>query len=318
MANEFDFINTVKTNIDEGNGIGPNIIKAGIIDGPGPMGNGVRIAETTEQAIALVREYKANGFDQIKLYGSLQPDIVKIICAETHRQGLTVTGHIPKSITLLQGIEMGMDQVSHSQYIYRAFTPDSNLNIDLSTTANQIVLQALLKNKIVVDPTLSIYEIITHPLGNSFTDIEPDYASLPSALKDQFDGTGLPPAESKKSRLVFEAQKKMVLALYKAGVPIVAGTDMIFPGYSLYHELELYVALGLTPLQSLQTATLVPARTMNRFSTSGTLEKGKDADLILLDGNPLKNISAIRKISLVIKGGVSYDPKELHRMVDIN
>jgi hypothetical protein len=88
MANEFVFINTMKNNIDAGNGVGPTILRAGIIDGPGPLSNGIMIAETKEQGIALVKKYKEAGFNQVKLYGQLQPEVVQAICEEAHRKGV--------------------------------------------------------------------------------------------------------------------------------------------------------------------------------------------------------------------------------------
>lgn len=103
--------------------------------------------------------------------------------------------------------------------------------------------------------------------------------------------------------------------MYDKGIPVVAGTDMGMPGYSLYRELELYVEAGLTPMQALTTATITPAQVMNRATTTGSLTIGKDADLILVDANPLENISNIRKVSLVVKEGKVYQPKKLHAMV---
>ena len=79
-------------------------------------------------------------------------------------------------------------------------------------------------------------------------------------------------------------------ALHRAGVPIVAGTDQTVPGFSLYREVELYVEAGFTPMEALQSATIVPARAMKVESDSGSVEVGKRADLDVLDANPLDNV----------------------------
>jgi imidazolonepropionase-like amidohydrolase len=109
--------------------------------------------------------------------------------------------------------------------------------------------------------------------------------------------------------------KKTVKVLYDAGIPIVAGTDMGFPGYSLDRELELYVEAGLTPAQAIKTATITPATVMSLDKTTGSIEVGKQADLVIIDGDPLSNIRDIRKVSVVIKEGRIYDPVKLHQMV---
>lgn len=315
MANEFDFINSLKSNVDAGNGIGPNILRAGIIDGPGALANGIMIAETPEQGIALVRKYKLAGFNQVKLYGSLEPDVIKAVCDEAHREGITVAGHIPKSVTTMQAVDLGIDMISHISYIMRAFEADSNFVVDMDKPGNKAILQKLLDKKIVVDPTLAIFEIIYHPLDQLVSNFEPGFSMIPAELQGDIASIGLSPAEAIKKVAVLKGYQDLTSKLHKAGVPMVAGTDMIIPGYSLYRELELYVAAGFTPLAALRSATLTPAKVMGLSLKTGSLTKGKDADIILVNGNPLTNISDIRKVSLVIKAGKIYDPDELHQMI---
>ena len=108
--------------------------------------------------------------------------------------------------------------------------------------------------------------------------------------------------------------KEIVKYMYQDGITIVAGTDMGFPGYSLDRELELYVDAGLTPMEAIQTATITPARVMNKESVSGSIEAGKQADIIIVDGDPLENIRDVRKVSTVIKDGNIYDPATLHHI----
>jgi imidazolonepropionase-like amidohydrolase len=315
MANEFDFISTMKNSIDAGKGIGPTILRAGIIDGPGPLGNGIMIAETKEQGIALVKKYKAAGFDQVKLYSQLQPDVIKAVCEEAHREGLTVAGHIPKSVTTMQAVDMGIDMISHIPYLLNAFEADADFIVDWKKPANQKTLKKLLDRKIVVDPTLALFELIYRPLDQSMRKIEPAFNTLPKKLQDDFTSMGLPPSLAIKKIPILRGWQMLVFQLYKAGVPIVAGTDMAIPGYTLYRELELYVAAGLTPLEALQSATSTPARVMGLSSATGSLSKGKAADIILVDGDPLTKISDIRNVSLVMKAGRLYNSIELHQTI---
>jgi len=112
----------------------------------------------------------------------------------------------------------------------------------------------------------------------------------------------------------------MTLAMFRAGVPFLAGTDTaagvhVFPGFSLHQELALFVQAGLTPLQALQTATLNPAKFMNRLADLGTVERGKLADLVLLDANPLEDIANTKKIRAVVLAGRYLDRTALDRML---
>jgi imidazolonepropionase-like amidohydrolase len=109
--------------------------------------------------------------------------------------------------------------------------------------------------------------------------------------------------------------EQVIGAFHKAGIPIVAGSDTGLPGYGLYRELELYVKAGMTPLEAIQSATIVPARAMNLANESGTIEPGKRGDVILIDGNPLENISDIRKVSRVVSNGRMYESAPLWKSV---
>ena len=102
------------------------------------MGLGVVRAGTKEEAIQNVQMYKNNGFAQIKIYSSVKPAIVKAICDEAHQLGLTVTGHIPEGMSIQQGIDSGMDQVNHIQYVYSAMKKNKNRTINLTDSVSTV------------------------------------------------------------------------------------------------------------------------------------------------------------------------------------
>jgi Amidohydrolase family len=319
-GNEFDYINAIKNSIDKGSGIGPNIIRAGIIDGKGPYALGIVQADNREEAIKAVRMYKDHGFEQIKIYSSVKPGILKIICTEAHRLGLSVTGHIPMGMNLKQAVDSGMDMVNHVQYVYGIMKRNKTTGaVDFSDSTNLAVMKFLKEHNVVIDPTLGVFELAFRSVTDNITDIEPDFSSLPEPLKPLFINTGSSTRqEIEHGKIIMKAFMDIVNALNKNGITLVAGTDMGFPGYSVYRELELYVASGLSPMEAIQTATIIPARVMNQGSVRGSVEAGKDADLILIDGDPLENIRNIRKVSLVIKDGRLYDPPALHKMAGFN
>ena len=103
--------------------------------------------------------------------------------------------------------------------------------------------------------------------------------------------------------------------LHRAGITIVAGTDQSVPGHSVYREIELYVQAGFSPLEALQAATIVPARVMGMEKDLGTIEVGKRADLIIVNGNPLEDIHNIRNVEFVITNGTMYNTSELWQSV---
>jgi imidazolonepropionase-like amidohydrolase len=315
-GNEFDYINAIKKSIDQGSGIGPNIIKAGIIDGKGPFALGVIQADTREEAVSLVRMYKDNGFAQIKIYSSVKPAILKAICSEAHGLGLTVTGHIPMGMNLEQAVDSGMDMVNHVQYIYSILKKNKTTGtVDFSDSANLAVIKFLKDHQVVIDPTLGVFELVFRSVKDDIRDIEPAFSSLPDPLKPLFTNTGSNTTqEIERGKIIMKTYMEIVNELNKNGITLVAGTDMGFPGYSVFRELELYVASGLSPMEAIQTATIIPAKVMNQGSIRGSVEAGKNADLILVDGDPLENIRNIRKMSLVIKDGQMYDPSILHQM----
>jgi imidazolonepropionase-like amidohydrolase len=315
-GNEFSYINAIQKAIDSGQGVGPRILKAGLIDGTGPRTSGIELADTPAEAARMVQRYKAAGFAQIKLYSSLKPEIVRAICQEAHRAGLTVTGHIPDDMNLYQGVAAGMDQVNHIAYVAELLQRNPDRSLNLSDTASARVFAFLKAHHTVIDPTLGVFEMMFRSTKSDITAIEPAYAKLPLPLQGLYLNMGLEPEKAPRAVPFFASELRLVKALYDHGIPIVAGTDMVFPGTSLARELELYVQGGLTPMQALQTATIGAARAMRAEVRAGSLDAGKQADLILIDGNPLANMRDLRQVQLVVKNGQVYEPKRMRQLAD--
>jgi len=314
-GNEFDFINAVKNAIDDGKGVGPLIVKAGIIDGKGQYALGIIQADTKEEAIRAVDRYKNNGFAQIKIYSSVKPAIVKAICDEAHKQGLTVTGHIPIGMTIQAGVDSGMDMVNHVQYVYSVMKRNKDRSINFDDSTSKAVITFLKKHNTVIDPTVGVFEMSFRSINDDITVMEPAFYTLPLPLQAMLKNTGQDTAGARKFRPLYESMVRIVKELHDGGVTIVAGTDQGFPGFSVPRELELYVQAGLTPADAIQTATITPAKVMKMDKTSGSIEEGKQADLIIVNGDPLKNIRDIRNVTIVIKAGHIYDPGTLHKLV---
>ena len=311
VGNEREFIVAARDAIAAGKGIGPRLVMAGLVDGSGPFSLGVIRVDTPEQAREQVQKYKAAGFQQIKIYSSVKPDILKVVTAEAHRLGMTVTGHIPFGMNAIQGIEDGMDQINHIEYLTPILTDPKSHTIDPDAPSVKSAIKLLLEHHTVVDPTLALMEIITHTTDKPISTFEPGILRVAPELREGLETMGEPPQKSEQMAAVFRGMVAAVRLLHQAGVPIVAGTDQSVPGFSLDREIELHVKAGFTPMEAIQSATLVAARAMGMEKDSGTIEPGKRADLILVDGNPLENISDIRKVNTVFAGGRMYQPAAL-------
>jgi imidazolonepropionase-like amidohydrolase len=322
VGNEFDFITAVRDAIKAGKGLGPRILAAGVIDGAGPLGLGIVRADNAEQARSAVDRYKNAGFQQIKIYSSVKPDVVKAITAEAHRQGMTVTGHIPEGMDAFQGVESGMDQINHVEYIAAVMQPKGSQRngggdkLDLESEQSRNAIRFFKEHGTVLDPTLAIFEMMMHPTSTPVSSFEPGILRIAPELAGPLNNTGVPAAAAADNQAEFQNFLSIVGALHRAGVPIVAGTDQTVPGHSVHREIELYVKAGFTPMEALQAATIVPARVMKLDGELGTIEVGKTGDVIVVDDNPLESISNIRKVKYVIQGGRLFDCSSLWQSVD--
>jgi imidazolonepropionase-like amidohydrolase len=295
---EFEFITAVRDLINHRDGIGPHLLLAGLVDGSGTGTFGTTWADTPEQGRAVVAKYKAAGFEQMKIYNRIKPDVLKAIADEAHRRGMTVTGHIPEGMTAVEGVEAGMDMINH-------FGP-------VTQTVRAMGLEKAVdffkQHRTVIDPTFGWGELLSRPRSVDIASFEPAFAKAPYTLTSMI-GT----ASGRGSHL--EASFAILRALHAAGVPIVAGTDKALPAHSLHRELELYVQAGLTPMQVIQLATLGSARVMGMDREVGSIEAGKRADMILVDGNPLADFGAMRRVTRVVSNGRVYDPAPLWKSV---
>ena len=320
VGNEFDFVTAVRDAIADGRGVGPRIVAAGVVDGAGPYALGVERVTDSASAVAEVRKYHDAGFQQMKLYSSLTSASVTAICREAHRLGMTVTGHIPEGMNAYDGVNDGMDQINPLQYIYPLMYDSDSLArkrapIDTGSAAAHRIEAFLVQHHTVLDPTLAIFEWALHPANVPFDHYEPGALKLAPQLAIPLGNTGTPPSDSARYNQIFNDMVLTVAAMHRAGITIVAGTDQVVPGYSLHRELELYVRAGFTPLEAIQAATIVPATVMKLDKEVGTVAVGKRADLILVDGDPLTDFSALRRVSLVVSKGTRYQPGPLWESV---
>lgn len=328
-GNELDFVRSVRDTIQEGKGLGPRIILACVVDGDGPASLGTSLLHDAGGIPDLIQKFQAAGCAQVKIYSSLDPHLIAPLARAAHDAGMSVTGHVPQGIGAVHAVEAGMDQINHLGFIVRAllppaYDPDKSLpfptyrraleEMDLASPSARKTIEFLAQRRIVIDPTLALSELGTHT-HDEIARVEPGLARVAGPLKAALESMGASSDDVEDGHKRWNASLAVLRALHEAGVPIVAGTDQAIPGHSLHRELEIYVSAGFTPMEAIQSATIVPARVLHREGELGTLEPGKRADLIIVDGDPLADIRNLRKTVTVVTGGRAFDTATLWRMV---
>jgi imidazolonepropionase-like amidohydrolase len=311
--------------------LGPKVHASLLLDGKGPnSAQSGTTAASLDEALAAIRKAKADGFIGIKFYGSFNPAWLKASIDEAKKLGLHVHGHVPATMRPWEAVKAGYDEITHINFVMMQAMPDEVVNnsngiqrfegigrfagkVDLGAPAMTAFIDDLAARKIRIDPTLVVYESIFVPEAG---DLSPAYApfvgTLPPAVERGFRQSGfavpkdLTRADYRKS---FDKLKSLVAALHKAGVPIVAGTDG--SGLELVRELELYVDAGLTPADALETATLASAKLVGADASTGSITPGKNADLLLVDGDPSARIGDLRHVLMVMQDGRLMDADAL-------
>jgi len=314
---EFDYL-VAQRDANEESGPGPRLLLAGLVDAGGLKAFGHVTAETPEEGRAVVARYHQAGFQQIKLYTYLQPEVIRAIAAEAHRSGMTVTGHVPQVFNAFQGVQAGMDQINHLNYVstvMRAPGAGRGAPVEVNSEAAQKAVAFFRDHKTVIDPTAGWGEMAGHSKQVDVDTFEPGIDKAPFVLNFKFRTMGSATLTAEQMHQRTDQSLAVIGALLKAGVTIIPGSDTGLVGYGLHRELELYVQAGMTPMQAIQSATIASARAMGLDRDSGTIEVGKRADLILVDGDPLTKIADLRRVSRVISRGQVWDPAKLWRSV---
>jgi len=327
-GNELEFATTFRDAIALEGRLGPEILLAGMTDGPGVKGNGVIRATTAKEAAEVVGLYHKNGYRQIKVYSSLEPDLLKVLAQEAHNKGMTVTGHIPSLVgNAVQAVESGMDQLSHRARFLSVLFPDKKLSElppyyladnEISKEQIQQAIKFYLDHGTVLDPTIALDVVRALAKGVPTETVEPDVGRIaPELFEGKRFRNGLSEKRSQKAEQDYIKAMGIIGQFHKAGIPVVAGTDNIVPVFSLYLELETYHRYGgFSALEAIKAATIVPARVMGMEDRTGTLELGKEADIAILDKNPLEDISNIRTVSAVMTNGHYYQSGPLWEAAD--
>ena len=310
--------------IARGDKAGPWIdATAPYLNGPNTFGQ-MQSLSTPEEARRFVGFWADQGATSFKAYMQIRRDVLGAAIQEAHRRMLKVTGHLC-SVTYAEAAQLGIDDLEHGFLAATDFAagkkPDecpaaaapSMGTVDASSPAFQSLVADLVRHHVAITSTLTVFE--TFVPGRP---IPPGIEVLAPHLKAQYDKMydGVSKQTSSIYTKLFPQDMALEYAFAKAGGLLIAGTDPtggggVVPGFANQRQVELLVEAGFTPVEAIRICTMNGATYLGRADRVGSIEVGKQADLIVIGGNPAATIGDIRKVELVFKQGVGYDPARL-------
>ncbi|WP_146907753.1 amidohydrolase family protein [Arenimonas daejeonensis] len=336
LANDHEQLMKVAASFASGELVGPRLQRSGFIDKKSPYTapTGAPV-DTLEQALAQIDQYAAQGYPQVKIYSSIPPEWVAPMAARIHGHGMRLSGHIPAFMSAEQAVRQGFDEIQHVNMLFLNFVSDADTDsrtpqrflkvaekggdLDLDSAEVRDFIALLKQRDIVVDPTVSIFdEMFRHRSG----EVSPVLASVADHLPPQVQRSAragsLDINEGNAARYAASAEALlgMIRRLHEAGVRLVPGTDSIV-GFTLHRELELYVQAGIPNAEVIRLATSSAADIANTGVKVGRIAPGQAADLLVVDGDPLQDIAALRRGVLVVRGDRVFRPDAIYRSLGI-
>jgi len=325
---------TLQRSIDEiaaGRQLGPQVVPAGFLEGESPFASrGGFVISTREQAELAVDWYASHGYPQLKIYNSFPKDLLPGIVAYAHARGMRVSGHVPVHLRAAEVVDAGYDEIQHINQVLLNFlvTPDTDTrtldrfylpardlaDLDLDSPPVQQFLTQLKAHHVAVDPTLATFDFIQQRPGQLSAPFAPVAAHLPPDVQRTLRTGGLKMPDEATAQRYAASYAKMVEfvgRMHRAGIELVAGTDNL-AGFTLHAELALLVQAGLTPAEALQIATRNGAKFTRTQAERGRIAPGYLADLVLVDGDPTRDIADLHKVALVITQGQLLRPSALY------
>ena len=293
-------------------------------------------AETEDEARAAVEFYAARHYEGIKIYNSMKVELVPVLAKLAHDRGMHVTGHIPVHMLAHEAVEAGYDGIEHINMLFLRFfathetdTRDTTrfslvgeraAGLDLDSAEVREFVAFLRDHHTVIDPTVGAFEdLLSGEPGKITPGLENVVARLPSQTARGFLLNGLPIDEAE--RATFRASYDKLLAFIKvmhdAGITVVAGTDHI-GGIMLHHELALFARAGIPNADILKMATIDAARSLGQDAEFGSIAKGKRADLVVVDGDPLADLADAERVVTTMRAGVVYPAAPLLEYANVS
>jgi imidazolonepropionase-like amidohydrolase len=347
MGGDFDVLEGRRKRIESGELLGPHLILAGPFLAGGNSDKQTIAVNTPEEARRAVDTVKKRGADFVKILSSVPRDSYFAIADEAAKEKISFVGHVPYSVSAREAVTAGQRSIEHLTGIQLAcssqeeelrakglaalanhdYAAYAKLGSQVMATYDQTKAQALFSQIVQHNtwqvPTL-VWTVANSWSGDPQLETDARMKYVPATVRKQWNPEkllqGMSPAELAALKAEAARAQELVKAMQEAGVPFLAGSDgpdpFVFPGFSLQDELEWLVKSGFTPWQALRAATFNPAVFLGKLESYGVVEKGRVADLVLLDANPLQDITNTRKIFGVVLGGKYYPRVVLDTMLE--
>ena len=310
-------IDEFASEIDAASVPGPHVYSTGpITDGNPPAWLSSRVVETPGQAEDAVRADKQSGRVAIKVYSLLSPNSYDAIVNAARRQGLPVVGHVPTGVGLEKAIAAHQDSIEHLDAFLRYLAPAAKSPAEALQQADlsrlPAIVQAIKTANVWICPTVVVAdEPRTDPVWLEHASFVPPNVFV--RYKIMYPNRGNDPNAPQRRKLFLA----VLAALHSGGVHVLLGTDTVkigtLPGYSLHDELENFVSAGMTPYEAIRTGTADAAQFLHEETEFGVVRVGLRADLLVVDANPLANVTNVSKITGVVAGGHWFPITELNR-----
>lgn len=340
--------------IEVGAILGPRIVIGGpLVDGPKPAFPGSVAVSDGDEGRRAVISLKQRGADFIKVYDLLPRDAYFAIADEAKRQGIPFAGHVPATVTAAEASDAGQKSIEHLANVSVSCSTDAaelqkawssalleqdnalairglaradTKALDSHSPAECLALSAhFVKNGTWHTPTLVVHRSLAS-VDDPAPANDPRLRYIPRAIREEWDpntsifSKALTKDDFAGLKRTFPKLLEVAGLMRRLGVGFLVGTDApavpyCFPGFSVHDEMALLVRAGFTPMQALQAATLNPARFLGLSAFLGTVERGKKADLVLLEADPLQDITNTRRIVAVVVNGRLLDRATLDKML---
>lgn len=282
--------------------------------------------ESPDEARRFVNFWADAGATSFKAYMHISRAVLSAAIDEVHKRGLRITGHLC-SVTLGEAAGLGIDNIEHAFFAATDFVADKQPDVCPGQGAGQAALatveptdprftslvRTLVDRNVALTSTLAVFETFTpgRPMP-------PGLEVLTPQLKELYEARHASTSRNTRSSYstLYPRAAALEVAFFRAGGLLVAGTDPtggggVVAGFSNQRTVELLVDAGFTPLEAIQISTLNGAKYLRRDAEIGSIAVGKQADLVIINGDPSRTVSDIRKVELVFKQGVGYDPAKL-------